>query len=82
MRASVQVRLPGAGAGERWRRSIYLDQTPRALTLRLEDFEPADGPTTRRPVAARVRTLLLVVDTLNSLTGTSGTIWLSEMTLR
>lgn len=82
MRASVQVRLPSGGTGERWRRSIYLDETPRTLTLRLDEFEPADGPTTRRPVAARLRTLLLVVDTLNSVTGTSGTIWLSEMTLR
>lgn len=82
MRASVQVRLPIGDTGERWRRSIYLDGTPRILTLRLEEFEPADGPTTRRPVAARLQTLLMVVDTLNSVTGTSGTIWMSDMTLR
>lgn len=82
MRASVQVRLPRGASSERWRRSIYLDPTPRVLTIKLEEFEPADAPTTRRPIAARLQTLLLVVDTLNSVTGTSGTIWMSDMTLR
>ncbi len=82
MRASVQVRLPRGTSAERWRRSIYLDQTARVVTLRLDEFEPADAPTTRRPVAARLQTLLLVVDTLNSLTGTSGSIWMSDLTLR
>lgn len=82
MRLSMQVRLPSGGTAERWRRSIYLDTTPREQTLRLEEFEPADGPTSRRPVAARLRSLLFVVDTLNSETGTSGTIWLSDIALR
>jgi hypothetical protein len=80
MRLSVQVRLPG-GPGQRWRRSIFVDQTARPVVVRLQDFEPADAPTTRRPVVAPIQTLLFVVDTVNSRPGSTGTIWLSEVTL-
>lgn len=81
MRLSVQVRTPDDRGGQRWRRSVYLDATPRTIVVPLEQFDPADVPTTRRPVVARLQSLLFVVDTLNSLTGTSGTIWVSAVAL-
>ena len=79
VRISIQVRLPGGRDGERWRRSVYLDQSPRSVELRLEDFEPADAPTSRRPVAVPLQSLLFVVDTVNAAPGSRGIIWLSEI---
>jgi len=81
MRVSVQVRLPGGQAGQRWRRSVYLDQTPRTYVLRLRDFESAERPTTLRPFVARVQTLLFVIDTLNTTPGSEGTFWISKVRL-
>ena len=81
MRVSVQVRLPLGPDGERWRRSVYADTTPRTVTLRLQDFEPAGAPTTRRPIVTRLRSLLLVVDTTHTSPGTAGTVWLSGISL-
>lgn len=81
MRLSVQVRLPGADA-ERWRRSIYLDETARDVVVRLADMERASGlASSLRPIVARVQSLLFVVDTLNTAPGTAGTIWLRDVRL-
>jgi hypothetical protein len=83
MRVSIQVRLPeGRGrTAQRWRTSIYVDQTPRPFVLRLQDFEPADRPTVRRPVVTPIQALLVVADTVNSRPGSTGTVWLSNVSL-
>jgi hypothetical protein len=82
MRLSVQVRLPGRGAaGQRWRHSVYADQTPRSVEVNLQDFQPADAATSQRPVVAHVRSVLFVVDTINTATSTAGTLWVSEAAL-
>lgn len=81
-RFSVQVRLPGNGDGERWVRSVYADETPREVRVRLEDFEPADRPTSRRPVAARLQSLLFVVDEPHTARGSSGRLEISGVSLR
>lgn len=83
MRISVQVRLPaGRGrVGQRWRTSIYIDEIPRPVTLRLQDFEPADRPTARQPLVTPIESLLFVVDTVNTAPGATGTVWLSNVAL-
>jgi len=81
MRVSVQVRTPDALGGQRWRHSVYLDTNERTADLALEDFQPADAPTTRRPVVAQVQSLLFVVDTLNTLPGSAGTVWITDLAL-
>ena len=81
MRFSVQLRLPGGRDGQRWRRSVYADLTPRAVVIPLQEFEPVDSSTTQQPLVARVRALLFVVDTVNSAPGASGEIWLSDVSL-
>jgi len=82
MRFSVQVRLPDdSGGGERWVRSVYAEPAPRTVRLRLEDFEPAGRPTTRRPVAARLQSLLFVVDAPHTAPGTRGTLRLTDVAL-
>lgn len=81
-RFSVQVRLPGIGEGERWVRSVYADETPREVRVRLEEFEPADRPTSRRPIAARLQSLLFVVDEPHTLPGATGRLEISAVRLR
>jgi hypothetical protein len=61
------------------RRSIYVDETPTRFTLRLQDFEPADRPTVRRPVVTPLHSFLIVADTVNSLPGASAVVWLSDV---
>jgi hypothetical protein len=83
MRVSIQVRLPdGRGrTGQRWRKSIYVSETPTPFVLRLQDFEPADRPTVRRPIVTPIQSLLFVLDTVNSRPGATGTLWLSDVIL-
>jgi hypothetical protein len=77
MRVSVQVRLPGGRDGQRWRRSAYVDDHWRTIVLPLSMFAPADRPTSLQPIASVVRELLVVVDTVNTVPGTRGAIWMS-----
>jgi hypothetical protein len=81
MRISVQVRLPGASGGQRWRRSAYVDDQWRTIILPLSTFAPADRPTSQQPIASVVRELLVVVDTVNTAPGARGTIWMSAASL-
>jgi hypothetical protein len=77
MRISVQVRLPGAGGGQRWRRSAYLDDQVRTIVLPLSTFVAADRPTSQQPIVSVIRELLVVVDTVNTSPGARGTIWVT-----
>jgi hypothetical protein len=81
MRLSLQVRVPGGPDGRRWRRSVYLDSTPRTIDVRLGDMEPVGPATSLRPIVARVQSILFVVDTVNAQPGSSGTVWISGVTL-
>ncbi len=82
MRLSLQVRVPGGGPdGRRWRRSIYVDTTPRLVDVPLSELEPVGPATALRPISARVQAVLVVVDTLNTRPGEAGAIWLSEVAL-
>jgi len=78
-RMSVQLRAPVGPDGARWQRSFYLDTDPRNVTIFLDDMRPIGAPASARPDLARVDTLLLVVDTTNSMPGTSGRIEISEV---
>jgi hypothetical protein len=81
MRVSVQVRQPGGRDGERWHRSVYVDQTPRTVTLDLQDFRLGEEVTDRKPSPAAVRSVMFVVDTWHTKPGSSGTIWVSSVSL-
>lgn len=81
MRASVQLRAPGTGDGERWQRSVYLDRSPREVTVWFDDMQPAGPASSPRAALDRVDSVLLVVDTTNTEPGTAGTIWLDDVRL-
>lgn len=76
MRLSVQVREPQpTGQGLRWRRSVFLDSTPRPVVLALDDLRPIP-PASQTLSRPRLRSLLFVVDTEHTPTGASGTVWI------
>lgn len=79
MRLSVQVRAPTTDEGERWHRSIYVDESGRDVTVFFDDMRPR-GPTNQpRPDLAAVHAVLFVVDTVNTRPGTSGQIWIDDV---
>jgi hypothetical protein len=81
MRLSVQLRFPGGPDGQRWVRSVYLDETPRPIVVMLTDLLPVASQGTLRPVVARVQSVLFVVDTLNTTPGAAGHVWFREIAL-
>jgi hypothetical protein len=78
MRVSVQLRTAG---GERWIRSVYLDTTRRPVAVRFDDMRPAEPGSAHAPRLADVDSLLLVVDTVNTLPGSSGRIMVTDARL-
>jgi hypothetical protein len=79
MRVSVQLRIPGPDGGQRWHRSIYLEPTPRTVTVHFDDMTPLGATPTRRPTLSEVRSILWVVDAVNTALGGSGEILLDEV---
>ncbi len=80
MRLSVQLRLPGGREGDRWQRSVYVDDTPRRITVYFDEMSSGDSAVRARPVLPSVDSVLFVVDTVNTALGTSGQLWLDEIT--
>jgi hypothetical protein len=79
MRVSVELRVRSGTEGERWHRSVYLDQTPRTVTVYFDDMTPRGSTSTRRPVLSSVDSLLFVVDSTNARPGASGQFWLDDV---
>lgn len=83
MRVSVQVREPlASGRALRWRRSIYVDETPRDHTIAWDDFRLVDedgGAAAPHPALDRIHALLMVVDTLNAEAGRLGWVRVADV---
>ena len=76
MRLSVQFRTAN---GERWRRSVYLDETARQVVVFFDDVRPAGATTQRRLPLGQVRDVLFVVDTVNTTPGSAGQFWIDDV---
>ena len=80
MRFSVQLRVPGEGGeAQRWYRSVFVDTTPRNITVSFDDVSLRGGGDVTRPSLDEVASVLFVVDTLNAETGDNGRIWLDRV---
>jgi hypothetical protein len=77
----VQLRVPGGGQGLSWHRSVYLDETPRTISVAFDDMMPLEATTKGRPVLADVRDLLFVVDTVHTRPGVNGQLLVDDVTL-
>jgi hypothetical protein len=80
-RLSLQVRVPSGRDGRRWRKSVYLDGEPRTYVVNLGDLEPVERGSVLRPIVAKVQSVLLVIDTVNALPGSSGVVTIHDVTL-
>ena len=77
----VQLRVPGGGQGQSWHRSVYVDDTPRTISVAFDDMVPLEATTRGRPVLADVRDLLFVVDTVHTRPGVNGQLLVDDVTL-
>jgi hypothetical protein len=75
MRISVQARHPQSAS--RWQRSVFLDTTPREIVVLFNDMRPIGNAGAFDP--AQVDTVLFVVDRINSVPGSSGTITVADL---
>jgi hypothetical protein len=81
MRVSLQLRAsPEQGSG-RWRRSVYLDETPRTVIVPLGEFKPAHRGLSAAPTPGSIASLLFVLDTMNTALGSNGAFWLDDVAL-
>ena len=78
MRVWVQLRAP-VGKTERWGRTFYADTTARIVDVPLNTFAPIGVTSSPHAPLDRVDSLLFVVDTLNTLPGSSGSLTISEI---
>lgn len=77
MRISVQLRLSGSGA--RWHRSVALSPSPREVSIAARELMPIDAQPGSPLDLGAVDTILIVVDTVNTIPGASGEVWISEL---
>ena len=81
-RVWAQLRASGGPRdGERWGHTFYVDRSLSAIDLRFDSFRPLGRVSAERPPLDRIDSLLLVVDTLNSVPGASGTIRIADLWL-
>ncbi len=81
MRVSVQLRVPDAAGGQRWRGSVYLDDTLRTVTVPFSTMRRTEASTPEAIPLAEVRSMLIVVDHTHTPLGTSGRVWLDDLAL-
>jgi hypothetical protein len=79
LRMGVQLRVPGNG--DRWQRSVYLDETDRQHTVEFDDMTPIGVTLTPRPALDAVRDLMFVIDTTHAKPGSSGRLWFTSVEL-
>jgi hypothetical protein len=77
-RLSIQLRYP-QGGGERWRKSVYVDSTPREVAVAIDDMLPADRQSGHAPDLSSAGALLFVVDLTNARPGDSNSIHISNV---
>ncbi len=74
MRVSLQLRRggPAGGEGDRWRGSFYAGPEPRLVTVAFDQLAPVTPDIEAQPDLNAIDSLLIVVDTVNTLPGTRG----------
>ena len=78
MRISVQIRSDRGS----WQRSIFIDAVDQERTVFFDDLTPAAGADADTPPRAEIRSILFVIDTVNTRPGTSGRVWITNPALQ
>lgn len=77
MRVSLQLRISAGGA--RWQRSIYASPSPTEFSIAVRELTPVGAPPGTPLDLAKVDAILFVVDTVNTVPGSAGEVWVSEV---
>jgi len=80
-RVSVELRGVAAGTEGRWRHSVYLDGTSRSIAIPIDALAAVSAHQAPAPDLAAVRSVLIVVDGVNTASGTAGQIWIESADL-
>lgn len=78
MRVWVQLRAP-VGNTERWGATFYADAERRVIDVPFSRFQPIGVTSSPKPPLDKADSLLFVVDTLNTLPGSKGSMTISEI---
>ena len=78
MRISVQIRSDRGS----WQRSIFIDAVDQERTVFFDDLTPAAGADADTPPRAEIRSILFVIDTVNTRPGASGRVWITDPALQ
>ena len=73
-RIGVQLRPAGRDNPPRWQRSVYLDASPRTITIDFADMHPVPRSVTGELPLGSIDAVMFVVDTNNTAPGTSGAV--------
>jgi len=79
LRFFIELRAPG---DRRWERSVYADETPRTVTIPIDEMRPFEPNTEPRPDLQAVDAVLIVVAIANTKPGTDGEISISDFSYR
>ena len=79
MRVSVQLRALAEQGSARWRKSVYLDEMSRAVTLPFSEFRPVQTGLAPAPPLASIASLLFVLDSMNTALGSNGEFWIDDL---
>ena len=79
MRISVQLRTSAEQGSGRWRRSVYLDENGRAVTVPFAEFRPVASGQAAAPPLPSIASLLFVLDTMNTALGSNGEFWIDDL---
>jgi hypothetical protein len=83
MRVSVQLRVPGKGSEwDRWQRSMFVGVSDEDRTLAFSDFRPVGSLQPTAPPLETVRSIMFVIDPVNTKRGTSSRFWITRATLQ
>lgn len=80
LRMAIQLRSTASKNPPLWRRSVYLDGSPRTVTIPFSDMTPVAGGSGAVPLT-EIGALLIGLDMVNTKPGTSGTVSFSEIAL-
>jgi hypothetical protein len=81
MRVSVQLRASAEQGSSRWRKSVYLDEMPRTVTLPFAEFLPVQSGRASAPPLESIASLLFVLDSMNTSLGSNGEFWVDDLAL-
>jgi hypothetical protein len=79
MRVSVQLRASNEQGSGRWRRSVYLNEDARTVTVPFAEFRPVQSGLAAAPPLGSIASLLFVLDTMNTALGSNGEFWLDDV---